>query len=132
MRRIARKRVVIGIAVVTALLSSWFVHSKIEAHRAQAQREAVYQQQLDHFQRDMRLGTSRAEVKRYLDSKKISYSRINSNLDVRIGEDPSEQWYCDRFYVYVEFRFSHLKGQTEPLPLDNLSGISIQRIGTCL
>jgi len=74
----------------------------------------------------------RAEVQSYLDAKKVSYNQINSNLDIKIGEDPADEWYCDRWYVYVEFRFSHLKGQTEPLPFDNLDNISIQKIGRCL
>lgn len=127
-----KKRLALVAAVMVVLLSLWLLRSRNQSRRTQAVRDAVYQEQLDRFQHDLRLGMHRAEVKSYLDSKEISYSRINSNLDVRIGQDPADQWYCDRWYVYVEFRFSHLSGQTKPLPLDNLDGISIRKIGSCL
>jgi len=129
-----------AIAIVVAaglLLSGWLVYATYEGrlaeHRAaQAKRDAAYQEQLDRFRHEAPLGMHRAEVRSYLDSKKVSYIQMNSSLAVKIGEDPADEWFCDRWYVYVEFRFSHLNGQTEPLPLDNLDGISIQRIGSCL
>jgi hypothetical protein len=74
----------------------------------------------------------RAEVESYLDSKKASYIQINTNLAVKIGQDSADEWYCDHWDVYVEFWFGRLRGQTEPLPLDNLDSISIQKIGSCL
>jgi hypothetical protein len=130
-------KAIVIVVVAGLLLSGWLVYARYEARlaeyrAAQAKHDAAYQEQLDRFQHDVRLGMHRAEVKSYLDSKKVSYIQMNSRLAVKIGEDPADVWYCDRWYVYVEFRFSHLKGQTEPLPLDNLDSISIQRIGSCL
>jgi hypothetical protein len=136
-QQIQMRKVIVIIVVAGLLLSGWLVYARYEARvaqfrAAQAKRDAAYQGQLDRFQHDVRLGMHRAEVKSYLDSKKVSYVQMNSNLAVNIGEDPANEWFCDRWDVYVEFRFSHLPGQTEPLPLDNLDGISIQRIGHCL
>jgi hypothetical protein len=127
-----KKRLALTAAFVVVLLSLWFAISRNRSRQAQAQRDAAYQVQLDRFQHDVRPGMHRAEVESYLDSKKVSYSQFNSGLGVKIGEEPADEWYCNHWYVYVEFRFSHLRGQAEPLPRDNLDNISIQKIGSCL
>jgi hypothetical protein len=119
-------------AVMIVLSSLWLVRSRHQSRRAQEVRDALYQEQLSRFQRNVQLGMHRVDVKSYLDSAKVSYLQMNSNLDVKIGEDPAAEWYCDRWYVYIEFRFSHVGGQVEPVPLDNLDSISIQKIGSCL
>src|SRR5271170_2358198 len=112
------RKAIIIVAVACLLLSGWLFYARHEARlaeyrAAQVRRDAAYQEQMNRFQHDARLGMHRAEVKSYLDSKKVSYVRMNSNLDVKIGEDPANEWYCDRWYVYIELRFSHLPGQTE-------------------
>ncbi len=124
---------VIAIVFAVAILSSfWYLHSRIAARKAQAQRDQLYQAKLHFFQRSVRLGMHRSEAQAYLDSEKVSYGQMNSDLAVKIGEDPSSVWYCDRWFVYIKFRFNQLRGQTNPSPLDNLESISIQRIGHCL
>ena len=120
---------VLALAIPSLL---WFLHSRREARRAEEQRDAVYRTKLQSFEHDLRLGMSRSDVKGYLDAKRIPYIQMNSDLAVKIGEDTSRQWYCNRWYVYVDFRFNLLKGQTEPSSLDNLDHISIQKIGSCL
>jgi hypothetical protein len=127
-----KKRMALAAAVMIVLLPFWLVHLRNQSRRARAQRDAAYEERLDRFQHDLGLRMHRAEVKSYLDSNKISFSQINSNFDVKIGQDPAGEWYCDHWYVYVEFRFSYLAGQTQPSPFDNLDGISIRKIGSCL
>jgi hypothetical protein len=134
---VVMKRALAAVAIAGVLVLVWQVWAKYEAMReeadaAQAERDVAYQEALARFQHDVRLGMHRVEVRSYLDSEKVSYSQINFNLDIKIGEDPAGEWYCDRWYIYVEFRFNRPKGQTEPSPLDNLDSISIQKIGRCL
>jgi hypothetical protein len=121
--------VLVAIAFVVVLL--WLVHSN-RVRRLQRQREAVYRGDLQQFQRGLRLGMPRSEVVSYLDSRLVDYSTINQSLDVKIGEDPGDGIVCRNWTVYVEMSFARLKGQVDASPLDNLDGISIRRIGTCL
>jgi len=110
----------------------WLARSRNQSHQAQNVRDTAYREQLNQFQRNVQLGTHRKEVEAYLSTAKVSYMQMKSNLAVKIGEEPASEWYCDRWYVYIEFRFNHLSGQKEPLPLDNLDSIAIQKIGHCL
>ena len=126
------KKVIAVVFAVAILSSFWYLRSRTEAHNAQAQRDEAYQSRLQFFQRDLRLGTHRSEVQAYLEGKKVPYISMNSNFAVKIGEDPSREWYCDRWIVYIEFRFSRLSGQMDPSPFDNLDSISMLRIGQCL
>jgi len=95
-------------------------------------REAGYQNQLQHFRHELRLGTSRPEVESYLHVQKIPYTRINQDFGVKIGEEPSDSIFCKKWDVYIEMGYSHLPGQTDSSPFDNLNSISVRKIGTCL
>jgi hypothetical protein len=119
-------------AVIGVLFSFWLLRTHNRSRRAQHERDAVYEEQLNRFQRNVRLGMHRTEVKSYLESAKVPYVQMNSDLAVKIGEYAADEWYCDSWYVYIEFRFSHLGGQTQPQLLDSLDSVSIEKIGHCL
>jgi|ERR1700722_1398629 hypothetical protein len=127
-----KTRFALAIGILTIALALWFVHRGIAAHRAEMQREVAYQDQLQHFQHEVRLGTSRTGVASYLRSQKILYNEISRNFDVKIGEEPSDSIFCEKWDVYIEMRFSHLPGQIDSSPLDNLNSISVRKYGTCL
>jgi hypothetical protein len=127
-----KRRFALAVGTLIAVLSFWFIHSGIEARRTQVQRELAYQNQLQHFQRELRLGMPRSEVAAYLHSQKIQYNGIDQYFDVKIGEEPGGSIFCEKWVIYIEMGFSHLSGQTEPSPFDDLNSVSIRKIGTCL
>jgi hypothetical protein len=130
------KKAVALVVVAGVLFWGWRVYARHEArvaeHRvAQAKRDAAYQIVLAQFQRDLQLGMPRSEVKKYLDSKQVSYFEWDWNIQSKIGEDPDpDSFACDRWSVYIDFHFEH--GQARPSEFDRLSGIGITRIGHCL
>ena len=129
----------IAVAIFAGLLfSGWLVSARYEArqaeHRAaQAKRDAVYQVVLAQFQRDLQLGMPRSGVKKYLDSRKVSYATYgNGDLTHLIGQEPGDGFTCDRWSVYVDFHFSRVQGELELSEFDNLSSVAITKIGHCL
>lgn len=127
-----KKVIALAVTILVILSSLWLVRSRREARRGREQRDAEYRDRLERFQHDLSLGTPRSGVRRYLDAQKMPYGEANWNFDVKIGDEPGDGWACDRWSVYVEIRFSHIKGQAEPSPFDNLDDIAIQKIGHCL
>jgi hypothetical protein len=125
-------RFAVATLALIVVLSLCLVYSRIEAHRAQIQREVTYRAGLEHFQRDLRLGMHRSEVESYLEARKITYSEISPNLDVPIGQEPSKSIFCERWDVYIEMAFTRLTGQTGASSFDNLDSISVRKIGACL
>jgi hypothetical protein len=121
--------VLVAVALIAVLLR--LIRSN-QVRRIQARRDPVYQPELQRFQPQLRWATPRSGVTTYLHSHPIAYRGINQNLDVKIGEDPGDSIFRQRWNVYVEMSFAPLQGQIDPSPLDNLDGISIGRIGTCV
>jgi hypothetical protein len=84
----------------------------------------------------------RTEVADYLRSRNLSYEPIYWGggvawaYAIRIGEDPSNVWYCDHWTVYIglEFNSSIAEKNFEPEPLDTdiLREIRVRKLGTCL
>jgi hypothetical protein len=132
LQQIMKRRFALAVGILIVVLSLWFIHSRIEGHRVQVQREAAYQNQLEHFQHDLRLGMPRSEVADYLHAHRIAYSQINQNFGVKISEEPSDSIFCEKWDVFIEMGFSHLNGQNDSSPFDNLNSISVLKIGTCL
>lgn len=127
-----RRRIAIIIAaVVLAVLAAWLIYSKRSA-RAQIKRDAVYQAQLAQYKRDLRLGMSRSEVEAYLRARKIPYNEINGDYDAKVGEDPSNSIFCEKWDVYIQMNFVQALRQTESSPSDKLESIFIQRAGICI
>ncbi|HEY3971562.1 MAG TPA: hypothetical protein VGM18_01080 [Candidatus Sulfotelmatobacter sp.] len=129
--------VVIFVVVLLALVSGRILVLRYEARRAaaariEAERDARYQAKLAEFQRDLPRGSRRAEVGKYLGTRGTPYSDQMWNPRVKIDEYPGDGLACDRWSVYVEFRFNHTNRQVDPSPYDTLSDVSIQSIGHCL
>jgi len=71
------------------LLSAWLIYSKL----AERRREAVYHAAMAPFQRELRLGITRADVEQYLHSRGTNYNWVNFGQDAEtyvmvIGEEP--------------------------------------------
>lgn len=131
------KRAIAAVAIAGVMVVVWQVWAKYEARRSeseaqQAKRDFAYQAELARFQRDLRLGIPRSEVKSYLNTQKVPYNEMQWDFEVRIGHEPSNEWFCDHFDVYIDMEFTHLKGQSDPSPFDNLDNISVRKRGTCL
>lgn len=120
---IMKKNIALVAIFGVALVSTWPVYSKI----VQARRDAAYRAAIAPFQRDLRLGMTQTEVKKYLDSRQLKYFPVKFGgsdgwtYEIKIGEDPSSL-ICD-WDVYVALEFG---------PDDNLKLIHIRKEGTCL
>jgi hypothetical protein len=103
--------------VLSVVLFTW--HSKVEAERAQAIRDASYREALSRFQRDLFTITF----------DPIQWSERNGiDALVPVGRDPAPvDSVCEYFYVSISFRFNKLPHQRESSPLDNLREISIDK-----
>jgi hypothetical protein len=118
-------RKIIAFAVLGIIaISSWLTYSKV----TQARRETAYRAAIAPFQRDLHTGTGRADVKKYLDSRKVDYHVVRyggseaETYEIKIGEDPGNL-VCEAWNVYVALEFSSA---------DTLRDVHIKRIGTCL
>jgi hypothetical protein len=134
-------RKVIFVAVLgVALLSAWFVHSKVQ----QSRRETAYHTAIAPFRRDIAIGMTREEIKKYLDSRNLSYQQVYWgskpsdawSYAVKIGEEPSSI-VCERWNVYVALDFTSAGrvprlAPEEPLPSDVLAEMYVKKVGTCL
>ena len=134
MRKTAAIVAVIVIAVIV-LFSAAVFYKRYEARRThlrleQQAAEVVWHEFLMQFQRDVRLGTTRSEVKKYLEAKKMPYAD-GRDIMVKLGEEPGDGFACDRWSVYARFEFRNASA-TDPAPQDALTAISLQRIGHCL
>lgn len=119
-----KKKLIIVVAVVTCLLGSWYIHSKI----AESRREAAYEAILATYQRGFPVGTMQDAVKKYLDSQKVEYSQARignqgAGFEVVIGRYPVDGLFCKEWTVYIAIMFG---------PDDKLSNLHLLRTGTCL
>src|SRR6266446_3338876 len=121
-QRMKKPLVIAGLALVLLLaaVSAWCVRSQ----RAEESREAAYRAVVADFEGSFRLGMPRAEVEKFLISRKVNYSPRSEDIYTRVGLDP--HFLCDAT-VYVVLEFNHLPRQVEPAPLDTFKNISIMR-----
>src|SRR5882757_11180495 len=98
------KKSVAAVGVGLALLSGCMLYAR---RAAQVKRDAVYQIPLAQFQRGLRLGASRSEVRKYLDSQNAQYSDT-WDIAQKIGEDPGDSFVCDRWSVFIALKFNQL------------------------
>jgi hypothetical protein len=107
---------------------------------AQRRRDTEYAKILSGYERNLRPGMSRAKVADYLISKNVNYSWIGWGGDalayaIKIGEGPSNVWYCDHWTVYVGLEFypsTAERPEMDPLPTDTLRQVHIRKLGSCL
>src|SRR5260370_40643299 len=118
-----RKIIVFAVLGATAV-SAWLMCSRI----TKARRETAYHAAIAPFQRDLTMGTPRADVKKYLDARNIDYHVVRvggseaDTYEIKIGEEPGSL-VCEPWNVYVALDFSSE---------DTLRDIHIRRVGTCL
>ncbi len=118
-----RKGIALAVFVV-ALVSAWLAYSKV----TQARREAAYRAATAPFQRDLRVGMDRADVRKYLDSRKVVYYSVRyggsdaDTYEIKIGEEP-DGLVCEAWTVYVALEFN---------TADKLREVHVRKIGTCL
>jgi hypothetical protein len=130
------KKTLAVIAIVVVLFSAWLVYARhksrlAEDRGAQAQRDAAYQATLVQIQQELPAGTRRDEVRKALQSRKMLSSETDKDIEVGIGQDPGDGLVCDRWNVYLDFRFEHPEAQIDPSPMDKLQSISIKKLGHC-
>lgn len=112
-----------------------------KAARVRAELEPGFQAKLEQYQRELAVGTSRSEVKRYLNSRNISYAESPQQIMVVLGDEP-DVFPCDSWRVYASLKFlPAARGeslelrtgkQVEPNAPDRLASVSLGRIGHCL
>lgn len=119
-----RKIITLTVVGAAVLISVWLIGSKV----GQSRRDSAYRKTVAQFQRDLPLGTPKAEARKYLDSRNIQYfaatrgeSRVVA-FEIKIGEDPGGL-VCEPWNVSVALEFSSA---------DVLKQIHITRSGTCL
>jgi hypothetical protein len=104
--------------------SVWLIHSKV----THARRESAYRSAIAAFQHDLPIGTTRAEVNKYLGARKVDYHLVRyggsdgDTYEIKIGEEPGNL-VCEPWNVYVALEFSSA---------DILRDVHIRKIGTCL
>ena len=113
----------VSVIVAVGLLLGFGAWS-IQRQRAHQEREAFYRAALGELERDLKLGTPRAEVKKYLASRKLSYEEPSGEVLIKVGKEPD--LVCPPT-VYLDLQFNRLPQQAEPSPSDNLRSISITR-----
>jgi|SRR5579872_398486 len=108
------------------------------AERVRAERQPLFQAQLLEYQHALKVGASRSEVIRYLQSRSTSYVAARREIHVYLGDEP-DVFPCDRWAVYVSFEFGHPQIESgrsqmndDVTAQDPLGAISLKRIGHCL
>ncbi len=110
--------------VALALVCAWFAYSKV----TQARREAAYRAAIAPFERDLAVGMDRADVKKYLDSRRVDYHAVRyggsdaDTYEIRIGEEP-DNFPCEHWTVYIALEFN---------ATEKLREVHVRRVGTCL
>ena len=119
------KKLIALIAGVGVLLFSvGFAYSKI----TQARLDAAYQRTVASYQHNLPLGTPRAEVQNYLESKKLDYQRVRvggeeaDRFQIQIATEPGSA-FCEEWRVYVLLGFS---------TADRLTDVRVTKWATCL
>ncbi len=90
------KKGIVFAIIALILVSTWVVWPRVKEDR----REAAYQAAMAPFKRDLPIGTVGAEVKRRLDSQKISYNVVNIGgnggwtYEIEIGQEPGGYCVC--------------------------------------
>ena len=102
-----------------------------EAARTREALETEYQSQLARYQQDLPPGTPRAEVRKYLDLRKIQYNESGGAISIFLGDEP-DVGTCNYWRVSVALDFPNVTARVEPSPQDVLGSVSLKRLGHCL
>lgn len=137
-----RTRELIVVPLVIVLIFGLAVlrhyHLRAEEARArvqaqQAKRDAEYSKILLGYERKPPLGTTRLQVKSYLEAQKLSYSPSESDYSyaLLIGREPGDGFVCDRWNVYIVFDFNTAAVVVGESEKDTLREIKLQKVGHC-
>jgi hypothetical protein len=106
-------RFVVVVILLGGAWLAWNTYSTGVKAKQQRERDASYAALLIPYQRDLRVGMTRADVKTYLEAHQVEYkeqccgddsSRGVWSYVVKIGEEPADEWYCDKWFVFVSLR----------------------------
>jgi hypothetical protein len=130
------KKVTASIAGLVVICSLVILYRSDQAEKAHLRLErqaaqSVYQEFATRSSREVPPGTSRAEVKKYLDGQKLLHSD-GREIMVKLGEFPDEGPACDRWSFYASYEFGMANNSLDPTPQDRLRAISMKTIGHCL
>ena len=120
-----RKVIAFTILGAVVLISAFLVRSKAN----QVRRETSYRTAVSSFQRDLHMGMDRADVQKYLDSRRADYHSVRyggsdaETYEIKIGEEPANSLVCEDWDVYIALEFT---------AADKLREIHVRKIGTCL
>jgi len=128
--------IIVGAAFLLLCFYACWGYRRYEARRRDnagiaAELDATYQAQLSEFQRALPLGTARSDIEKYLTLQKTQFSSGREDV-VKLGDEPGDGFTCDRWGVYVYFKFGRVRRSDEVLPEDPLTEITLQKIGHCL
>src|SRR5579864_4180909 len=127
------KKLAIAVASVVLLGAGLLFIAHLRWKAAQARRDAQYSKVLGAYQQNLRPGMTRANVADYLRSHEVSYAPIFWGgkawaYAIRIGENPSSTWYCEKWTVYVGLEFDSASAdnpEIEPLTNDTLREVHL-------
>ena len=116
------KKIAIVVAALALCLSAWLFYSKEREHR----RQSAYSAAMTPLERALPLGTSRANVEKYLRAKGVKYQveysgNSNPTYEIEIGEEPGDA-VCEHWTVYVAMQFNEN---------DQLQDVHVRKVGAC-
>jgi hypothetical protein len=125
---------IVAALTVVALIAAGVLYQRTEKKRTvalahlQAQFEA-WDSEVAQMQHDLPVGTSRVEVKKYLEAHKIQYSD-GPHLLINLGDVPGDGLVCGRWSgaISLEFRPIIARESNEA----KLQNISLKKYGRCL
>lgn len=118
------------IVIASVLILAWMAFT--------ARREAGFRAAITPLVRDLPQGTSRADVKKYLDSRGMQYQEVEwvswrptgwHAIAISLGPASGHLGCTWTAYVALEFASSGGSAEAEPMPSDPLTQIRIRKIG---
>lgn len=123
------------LAIIVIGLGIWFAHTRDVKARQQATHEAA----VTPFQRDLPIGTSRADVEKYLQSRGLKYSATwesgkrswSDVVELEKQVDATGRCVSKSTLVSLEFNSSGQSANDLPQPTDKLQHIYADNPGPC-
>ena len=123
------------LAVIAIGAAIWFAHTRDVKARQQATQEAA----VTPFQRDLPIGTSRADVEKYLQSRGLKYSATwesgkrswSDVVELDKQADATSPCASKPTLVSLEFSSSGQSANDLPQPTDKLQHIYADNPGRC-
>ena len=114
----------------------------IYVNRKRERRGAVYSAAIAPYRRDLPIGMTKADVGKYLDSRRVSYTAHYWGLRpdagwsyaIKVAEEPAWRFPCTSWSVYIALDFKSKTPQfARPNePSDVLTEVHIKKLGNCM